>query len=92
MDNLGALLPIIILLVLFYVILILPNQMQGRRVRKMQQSLNVGDQVVTAGGLVGSVAELGQDVITLDVGHGTRVRVTRASVAQRAGPTMPSAQ
>ena len=86
------LLPIIILLVLFYVILILPNQLQGRRVRKMQQSLNVGDQVVTAGGLVGSVAELGQDVITLDVGYGTRVRVTRASVAQRAGPTMPVAQ
>jgi len=89
---LAQLLPIIILLVLFYLILILPNQMQSRRVRKMQQSLNVGDQVITAGGLVGSVAELGQDVITLDVGHGTRVRVTRGSVAQRAGPAMPPVQ
>ncbi|MBI3953830.1 MAG: preprotein translocase subunit YajC [Chloroflexi bacterium] len=92
MEGLSAFIPIVILLVLFYLLLILPNQLQGRRVRKMQQSLNVGEQVITVGGLVGSVAELGQDVITLDVGHGTRVRVTRASIAQRVGPSLPQAQ
>ncbi|MBM3276321.1 MAG: preprotein translocase subunit YajC [Candidatus Sericytochromatia bacterium] len=85
----AQIIPVIILLVLFYLILILPNQLQSRRVRKMQSSLAIGDHVVTAGGLVGSVAELGQDVITLDVGYGTKVRVTRSSVAQRMGPASP---
>lgn len=78
---------IAVMIVAFYLLFFLPNQLQTRRVRKMQDSLAVGDQVVTIAGLVGSVAELGQDVVTLDVGHGTKIRVTRSSITQRAGPS-----
>jgi preprotein translocase subunit YajC len=92
LSNLSQIVPIVILLILFYVLLILPQQLQSRRIRKMQQSLSEGDRVITVGGLVGSVAELGQDIVTLDVGHGTRVQVTRSSITQRLAATTPTGQ
>lgn len=75
--------PMLILLVLFYLILVLPVQLQNRRVKKMQASLGVGDEVITTGGLIGWVKAVAEAQVTLELSEGVRVQVVRSAIVQR---------
>lgn len=75
----------IFLLVLFaamYFVTIRPQQRRLRAQRELVRSLQVGDEVITAGGLIGRITTLGDREVGLDVG-GAVVRVARAAVNER---------
>jgi len=69
-----------ITLVLFYVILILPLQLGNRRRRRQVEALVPGAEVVTFGGLVGRVVQLGDEELLVEVSPGIQVRVMREAI------------
>jgi preprotein translocase subunit YajC len=69
--------------VVFYFMLIRPQQRRARAQRELIQSVEVGDEVVTIGGIFGRVLELDDDAVTLEVAPGTRLRFVRSAIARR---------
>lgn len=70
----------IILLVLFYVMLIRPQQKRAKEHRSMQSALAKGDEVVTDGGLMGKILEITDNAITVQIAEGVEVKVRRESI------------
>ena len=68
--------------VIFYFMLIRPQQKRMREQRDMLAKLVAGDEVVTAGGMLGKIVEVGETLVTLEVASGVNVRVQRSQVTQ----------
>ncbi|MFW5649404.1 MAG: preprotein translocase subunit YajC [Candidatus Alkaliphilus sp. MAG34] len=78
-------------LVVFYFILIRPQQKKGKEIREMRNSLKVGDEIITIGGIYGKIIKIKDDIITIEVGSDkTKLPTTRwaigAIVSQNGGP------
>lgn len=71
----------IILLVLFYVMLIRPQQKRAKEHRAMQAALFKGDEVVTDGGVMGKILEITDNAITVQIAEGVDVKVRRESIS-----------
>ena len=67
---------------LFYFMLIRPQQKRAKQHQALISKLAVGDEVVTTGGLLGRLTEVGDTFITLEIAEGVRVKVQKAQVAQ----------
>jgi preprotein translocase subunit YajC len=77
------LLPILLLGGLYFV-LIRPQRMRQRQQQQLLSQLEVGDEVLTTGGIFGSIVEIDEEgVLTVEVAPGTRIRMVRAGIAQR---------
>lgn len=74
---------LLLVLGMFYVFLILPLQTQKRRVRHMQAELQVGDEVVTAAGLIGQIREVAEGEVSLALTEDVVVRVVRSAILER---------
>ncbi len=72
--------PIILIFVVFYFLLIRPQKKQQQEHKKMISELKKNDEVVTTGGIYGTIVNLQDDVITLRVDDNTRIKVQRGSV------------
>ncbi len=82
-DMLATILPIVLMVGIFYFLLVRPQQRRVRQQRDLLQSLAVGDEVVTIGGLFGTILEMDDESITLDAGGGTRLRFLKQAVARK---------
>ncbi|HEX9206548.1 MAG TPA: preprotein translocase subunit YajC [Candidatus Deferrimicrobiaceae bacterium] len=80
-GGLMGLLPILLMFVIFYFLLIRPQQKQARKHQDFIKNLKVGDRVVTTGGLHGEVKGLTETTVTLEVAEKVRVKVTRSAVS-----------
>ena len=79
------LLPFVLLLALMWFVLIRPQQARLRKQRELVASIEVGDEIVTAGGIVGTVRVLTDDELRLEVSPGVEIRVLRVAVSRRLG-------
>jgi preprotein translocase subunit YajC len=83
-DNQGALiqfLPLILIFVVFYFLLIRPQQRKARDQKAMLDALRRGDRIVTGGGIIGTVARVDSpEEVTVDIAEGVRVRVLRSTI------------
>ena len=82
MDLLGTLGPIILMFVLFYFLLIRPQQKKQKAVQKMQNELKKGDKVVTIGGLHGIVDSVDEVKVIIKCGDGSRLTYDRNAVRE----------
>jgi len=71
------------MLVLFWVLIVLPQRRRRQKQVAMLAQLAAGDDVITAGGLYGSVHDVADDHIVLEIAPETRVRVAKSAVAAR---------
>jgi preprotein translocase subunit YajC len=76
-----SLLPIIALFVLFYFILLRPQMKRDKEHKKMIQSLAKGDEIVTSGGLLGRVTELGDHFVALEIAKDLEVKIQRQAIS-----------
>ena len=76
-----AFLPMILLVVVFYFILIRPQQKRAKELRKLIDSIKSGDEVVTASGIVGTVITVKDKTVTLRSGD-AKFEVTKGSVSE----------
>jgi preprotein translocase subunit YajC len=80
-GGLVALLPLVLVLVIFYLLLILPAQRRQKKITSMQQALKSGDKIITNGGIYGVVVGVEGDTIQVRVADQVKVRVARNAVA-----------
>ena len=76
------LLPLVLIFVVFYFLLIRPQTKRAKEHREMVGKLASGDEVVTTGGLLGRITEVGDNFLTVEVADGVRVKVQKFQVAQ----------
>ncbi|HEC84211.1 MAG: preprotein translocase subunit YajC [Candidatus Parabeggiatoa sp. nov. 2] len=72
---------LVVLFVVFYFLLIRPQTKRVKEHKQMVESLAKGDEIVTNGGLLGRIAQIGDNFIMLEVATNTEVKVQRQSVA-----------
>ncbi|HEU4426410.1 MAG TPA: preprotein translocase subunit YajC [Pilimelia sp.] len=81
----GSLLPLLMIVLLFglmYFMMIRPQQRRRRQAQEMQSVLGPGDEVVTVGGLYGTVTAIDDETVTLEVSPGVHTRYARQAIAQ----------
>lgn len=79
-DPLMSMLPFIIILVLFWFMLIRPQMKRAKEQKKMLDALQKGDEVVTAGGLLGRVTKVGDQYVSLEIADGVVVQVQKPTI------------
>ena len=79
-DSLMSFLPIILLFVILYFLMIRPQMKRAKEQKAMIEALQKGDEVVTAGGLVGRITKLGDQYLTLEIAPSTEIVVQRSAV------------
>jgi preprotein translocase subunit YajC len=77
----SALLLPVLLIVVFYFLLIRPQQKKQKEHRQMVEALAVGTEVVTGGGVLGKVTDLGEQFVTVEIADGVKVKIQRHSIA-----------
>ncbi len=85
MSSLQLLIPIVLIIVIFYFMMIRPAQRQNKRVREMQESLAVGDEVLTIAGFVARIKEIREEEVVVELARGMDVRMVRSAIAQVRG-------
>lgn len=81
LGSLGAFLPFILIALVFYFIFFRPQQKQAKQHQAFLGALKKGDEVVTQGGIVGTVVLVEDRTVTVDVGSGTKLRVVKGQIA-----------
>ena len=75
------LLPILLIIVVMYFILIRPQKKREKEVQKMRNSLQVGDEGTTSGGIIGRVVSLREDTVVIETGSDrSKIRVKRWAI------------
>ena len=93
-DNQTALqfLPLVLIFVVFYFLLIRPQQKKAREHRATLDALRRGDRVVTGGGIIGTIVRVDSpEEVTVDIAEGVRVRVVRSTITSVVAKPDPAA-
>jgi len=80
-GDIMAFLPMIAIVVVFYFLLIRPQQKRAKETRSMLEALQKGDEVVTAGGIVGRIAKLSDAYADLEIAPNVQVTVQRSAIS-----------
>ena len=82
MSSLTGMLPLVLMFVVLYFVMIRPQMKKQKEHRSMIEALAKGDEVATAGGLLGRVTKLGDGMLGLEIANGVEVQVQRSAVVQ----------
>ncbi len=80
LETLGPFVPLILLFVIFYFLLIRPQQKQQKTRQEMLKNLKKGDRVITIGGIHGVIKEIDETVISLRVADNLNLKFARAAI------------
>ncbi len=79
-GGITGLLPIVGMIAIFYFLIIRPQQKQQKKLREMRGSLQIGDRVVTSGGIHGVIKNHRNDIMTVKIADGVKIDVDRSSL------------
>ena len=79
-GNLTSFLPLVLMFVVMYFLMIRPQQKRAKEQRAMMDALTKGDEVVTAGGMLGRVVKVVDAYVTIEVASGTEITVQKSSI------------
>ncbi len=82
MSSLTGMLPLVLMFVVLYFVMIRPQMRKQKEHRAMIEALAKGDEVATAGGLLGKVTRLGEGYLTLEIAPGIEVQLQRSAIVQ----------
>ena len=82
-DLLSSLLPVVVLVLIFWFLVIRPQQMQAKKHKEMLNALTKGDKIITNGGLVAEVVNAEGDFIKVKLNDDVIVRLDRDFVAKK---------
>jgi len=89
-DSFGMFVPLILIFVVFYFLMIRPQQKKQKSHREMIAALRRGDRIVTNGGLIGSISRVANDnELIVEVASGVKVRVLRSMIADLLSKPQP---
>jgi preprotein translocase subunit YajC len=80
-GGFSAFIPLILMFVIFYFLLIRPQQKKSKEHRAMIENLKKGDRIITSGGLHGLITGMNDQTLTVEIAYKVRVKVARGNVA-----------
>ena len=83
MSNLGPLVPFVLVLAVFWLLILRPQQRRQRELRALQSSLTTGSDVMLTSGIYGTVNSTNDDHVLVDIAPGVTVKVARGAVGRR---------
>jgi preprotein translocase subunit YajC len=83
MEALAQFLPLILIVAVFYLLLIRPQQTRAKKHRELVESISSGDRVVTIGGVHGTVQVVDEDSVRLEVAPGTVITFAKQAISRR---------
>ena len=89
-GGFGGLIPIILMFVIFYFLLIRPQQKRNKEHQQMIGNLKKWDRIITNGGIYGQITGLDESTLTVEIADRVRVKVVRANVAGLAQTAAPA--
>lgn len=81
-SSLMSMLPLVLMFVVLYFVMIRPQMKKQKEHRAMIEALAKGDEVATAGGLLGKVTRLGEASLSLEIASGVEVQIQRSAIVQ----------
>lgn len=81
-SSLLSMLPLLLMFVVLYFIMIRPQMKRQKEHKAMIEALAKGDEVVTAGGVLGRVSKLGETFVHIEVANGVELQIQRSAVVQ----------
>jgi preprotein translocase subunit YajC len=82
MSSLTGMLPLVLMFVVLYFVMIRPQMKKQKEHRTMIEAIAKGDEVATAGGLLGKITKLGEAYLTLELAPGVEVQLQRSAIVQ----------
>ncbi len=79
-ENITGFLPIILMFVVLYFLMIRPQMKRQKEQKNMMDALGKGDEVVTAGGILGKITKVGDAYVNIEIAKGVEIVVQKASV------------
>jgi preprotein translocase subunit YajC len=80
-SQIWSFLPIILIFVVFYFLLIRPQQKRAKEHRTLLESIKTGEYVLTSGGIYGKITGIKDNIITVEISDKVRVKVARGNIA-----------
>jgi preprotein translocase subunit YajC len=81
-SSLMSMLPLVLMFVVLYFVMIRPQMKKQKEHRAMMDALAKGDEVVTVGGVLGKIAKLNENNLSLEVANGVEIQLQRSAVVQ----------
>lgn len=82
-QTIMGLMPLVLMFVIFYFLLIRPQQKKAKEHKAMVEALKRGDDIVTSGGLQGKITGVTDDALTIEIAKDVRVKVDRQAVSRK---------
>jgi preprotein translocase subunit YajC len=79
-GNLTSFLPLVLMFVVMYFLMIRPQQKKAKEQKSMMDALAKGDEVLTAGGMLGKVSKVSDIYVTLEVATGTEIVIQKSAI------------
>ena len=81
-SSLMSMLPLVLMFVVLYFVMIRPQMKKQKDHRTMIEAVAKGDEVVTAGGVLGKISKIGDNYLGLEVSNGVEIQIQRSAVVQ----------
>lgn len=81
-DSLMSMLPLVLMFVVLYFVMIRPQMKKQKEHRAMIEAVTKGDEVVTAGGVLGKISKIGESYLGIEVASGVEIQIQRSAVVQ----------
>ena len=82
LSSLTSMLPLVLMLVVLYFVMIRPQMKRAKEAKAMIDALAKGDEVVTAGGMLGKVTKLSESFLSIEIANNVEIQVQRTAVVQ----------
>ena len=81
-NPIASLLPLVLIIAVFYFFMIRPQMKKQKEVRKFREGIQKGDKVLTVGGIYGKVSELKDTTVILEIAEGVKIKVDKAGLVK----------
>ena len=86
MEGSGSLIFLVLIFGVFYFLLIRPQQRRLKSLQSLQSSLQLGDEIITSAGFLGTIRRFDGDVVTIELSPGVEARVNRRAISGKVSP------
>lgn len=91
-NPIGAFLPLILIFVIFYFLMIRPQQKRQKQHQQMVDAIKAGDEILLASGMYGRIDRvLDQNTFSVEIANGVKVKVSKNAIASKVNPVNPTA-
>jgi len=84
-STILSFIPFILTFVIFYFLLILPQQKRQKKLKTMLEALKKGDKIVTSSGIWGTITNMGKETVTVQIADNTKIKVQRDHISRVRG-------